>query len=453
MLGNTNNISFPRLRSLRQPLAAKWAHQYQASFGANNRITSGTGVAYDAAGDTTNDGTTTYTYDAEGRVKTAYNATSGTSTYIYDAEGRRVQKTTAASGTVYFLYDLGGHEITQISSTGAWTRGEVYAGGRHVATYSGGTGGTTYFIHSDWLGTERLRSAVNGTSAETCTSLPFGDWLTCAGSDVSPMHLTGKEHDSETGLENFGARYDSSAMGRFMSADPKPIHEKRFLDPQDLNLYLYTVDNPLRYYDPDGQDWRAAVQDLRQAMSGLTVKATAGFGAGGKANVSGVKVEAEAAYKATITFNNGKFSASLTGDLGAALPLSGTSVPVLSKLSLTGEIDKVLASFDLKTDRFGGTEPATASTSIAGKTTNYTLSGPDAGSTSVGTDTKASVGEEEGLGLVAGGSAGLSHAAVNDLENAVIDLTVPALPPLRPPPPPCQETPCQNVPATVMPQP
>lgn len=227
-------------------------HPYQPSFDANNRITSGTGVAYDAAGDTTGDGTTTYTYDAEGRVTSAYNATSGTSTYVYDAAGHRVQKTTAAGGTVNFLYDLGGHEITQISSTGAWTRGEVYAGGRHIATYSGGTGGTTYFIHSDWLGTERVRSAVNGTSAETCTSLPFGDWLTCAGSDVSPMHLTGKEHDWETGLENFGARYDSSAMGRFMSAD-EPGAGWAQEDPQSFNLYSYVEGNPVNSTDPSGR--------------------------------------------------------------------------------------------------------------------------------------------------------------------------------------------------------
>lgn len=32
--------------------------------------------------------------------------------------------------------------------------------------------------------------------------------------------FTGKERDSESGLDNFGARYDSSSMGRFMSPDP-----------------------------------------------------------------------------------------------------------------------------------------------------------------------------------------------------------------------------------------
>jgi len=36
--------------------------------------------------------------------------------------------------------------------------------------------------------------------------------------DVPPLFVykfTGKERDSESGLDNFGARYDSSSMGRF----------------------------------------------------------------------------------------------------------------------------------------------------------------------------------------------------------------------------------------------
>jgi RHS repeat-associated protein len=63
---------------------------------------------------------------------------------------------------------------------------------------------------------------------------------------------TGKEHDSETGLENFGARYDSSAIGRFMSPDPKTPSLKHLLNPQKWDKYAYTLNNPVRYFDPDG---------------------------------------------------------------------------------------------------------------------------------------------------------------------------------------------------------
>jgi hypothetical protein len=95
--------------------------------------------------------------------------------------------------------------------------------------------------------------------------------------------FTGKERD-ETGLDYFGARYFSGAMGRFTSADPmnwlkwqsqdkpRPIlsehfrmeqekngdlggkqdFSRRLENPQKLNLYAYVANNPLRYTDPFG---------------------------------------------------------------------------------------------------------------------------------------------------------------------------------------------------------
>jgi RHS repeat-associated protein len=35
--------------------------------------------------------------------------------------------------------------------------------------------------------------------------------------------FTGKERDTESGLDNFGARYNASSLGRFMSPDPVGI--------------------------------------------------------------------------------------------------------------------------------------------------------------------------------------------------------------------------------------
>jgi RHS repeat-associated protein len=229
-------------------------HSLSVSFSAsNNRMD---GYSYDASGNLLNDGTTAYTYDGESRITSATNSIAGVTNYSYRADGRRVRKSTA-SGTVDFVYDLAQHEVAEFSSTGIWNRGEVYGAGRHLATYSGGPGGTTYFVHSDWLGTERSRSTFSGSVYESCTSLPFGDWLSCAGaSDVSPMHFTGKEHDKETGLEYFGARYYSSTFGRFVtvdsSASPTPIPFAKLDDPQTLNLYEYVGNNPTTGLDPDG---------------------------------------------------------------------------------------------------------------------------------------------------------------------------------------------------------
>jgi len=120
--------------------------------------------------------------------------------------------------------------VAAVNGSATWLRGEVYAGGRHLATYGGGVGGTTYFNFADWLGTEPSRASVAGTVYETCTSLPFGDWLTCSAPDSSPMHFTGKERDSESGLDNFAKRFFGSSMGRFTSPDPIGIMKQKLVD-------------------------------------------------------------------------------------------------------------------------------------------------------------------------------------------------------------------------------
>lgn len=226
-------------------------HSSQPGFDANNHMVPGLGITYDAAGNETDDGTTAYIYDAENRIATATNSNSGTSSYVYDSDGRRVQKTTAAGGAVNFLYDIEGNEIAQLNSAGIWTRGEIYAAGRHWATFNNSS---VYYNEIDWLGTEPARSVAGATTfCETITSLAFGDWQTTSGScsDPSPMHFTGKERDSESGLDNFGARYDSSQYGRFMTPDPGNMGADP-TNPQSWNMYSYALNNPVSNTDPTG---------------------------------------------------------------------------------------------------------------------------------------------------------------------------------------------------------
>jgi RHS repeat-associated protein len=64
--------------------------------------------------------------------------------------------------------------------------------------------------------------------------------------------FTGKERDAESGLDNFGARYNASTLGRFMTPDPIGIMKQKFVDPQQWNMYAYVRSNPLRFVDPTG---------------------------------------------------------------------------------------------------------------------------------------------------------------------------------------------------------
>jgi len=66
-------------------------------------------------------------------------------------------------------------------------------------------------------------------------------------------HFTGKERDSESGNDYFGARYYASSMGRFLSPDPQYVQERMVKDPQSWNLYVYGRNNPLSFIDPSGE--------------------------------------------------------------------------------------------------------------------------------------------------------------------------------------------------------
>lgn len=220
--------------------------------GNNNRID---GYSYDAAGNLSNDGTHKYYYDAESRIIQVDGSTLGacstaTACYVYNASGERVRKTTGGT-SVDYLYDLASHEIIELSSSGVMNRGEVYAGNRHIATYELGT---TYLNFSDWLGTKRLRTLATGVTCETITNLPFGDDQITSGScaDSSPMHFTGKQRDVESNLDNFGARYDSASLGRFMTPDLVTFtHDPS--DPQTWNKYSYAFNRPTVLVDFDGR--------------------------------------------------------------------------------------------------------------------------------------------------------------------------------------------------------
>jgi RHS repeat-associated protein len=209
----------------------------------NNRLD---GYSYDAAGNVLNDNNGHgFLYDAENRIIQV----NSNVFYVYDGEGRRIRKTVGGS-TVDYFYDLESHEIAEMNSGGGWNRGEVFAGNWHLATY---------FVHADWLGTERSRTAVDGTRCQTSASLPYGDGVSSTGSCApSPNFFTGKGRDAETGNDYFGARYYSAAAGRWMSPDwsrdPLPIPYSNKRQPQTLNLYRYAGNNPLAEYDLDGHN-------------------------------------------------------------------------------------------------------------------------------------------------------------------------------------------------------
>ena len=70
--------------------------------------------------------------------------------------------------------------------------------------------------------------------------------------DKTRQKFTQKERDNESGLDYIGARYYSSAQGRFTSVDAGRLNKRHLANPQKWNRYAYTINNPLKYIDPDG---------------------------------------------------------------------------------------------------------------------------------------------------------------------------------------------------------
>jgi RHS repeat-associated protein len=206
--------------------------------------------------------------------------------YVYDAEGNRVAKgvisswpanglcpNLAAAGvftpTASYILGLSNEQITETDGQGQWKHTNVYAAGTIIATYDAPSGTPAlHFQLEDWLGTRRVQTNINGTPEESYFNLPFGDGLTtmtpsgapATADDATEHHFTGKERDTESGNDYFGARYYASSMGRFMSPDwsakVEPIPYSKLDNPQSLNLYAYVLNNPLTRVDADGHTWQ-----------------------------------------------------------------------------------------------------------------------------------------------------------------------------------------------------
>lgn len=127
-----------------------------------------------------------------------------------------------------------------------WPVQYVYGDGKLVAEY---TNGTTQFILSDHLGSTRLVTGMSQQVLDSMDYYPYG--LQSAGASTTTHKFTGKERDSESGLDNFGARFYGSSLGRFMRPDD-PLADQHPDDPQSWNLYSYVRNNPLSFTDPNG---------------------------------------------------------------------------------------------------------------------------------------------------------------------------------------------------------
>jgi RHS repeat-associated protein len=207
---------------------------------------------------------TTYSYNAEDQLI----STAGV-TYSYDGDGKRVQK---SNGTLYW-YGTRADSLLETSGSGSLIYEYVFFGEKRTARRDSSSSIDYYF--SDELGTSRVVANASGTILDDSDFYPYGGERPVTGpSSGNHYKFTGKERDSESGLDDFGARYYSSQYGRFSSVDLIWVKSDRLLDPQRLNLYSYTRNNPVSLTDPTGMDvrLRGCPADMTTTMCEAAIK-------------------------------------------------------------------------------------------------------------------------------------------------------------------------------------
>lgn len=125
---------------------------------------------------------------------------------------------------------------------------------------------TVTYYHTDQTGTPLAMTDSQARVIWRATYLPFGEEYNVNGPLKNNRRFIGKEKDVETGLSYFGARYLLAEHGSFGAPDPVrvvdpangKINSTILADPQRLNLFSYSLNNPYRYVDPDG-NWAEAV--------------------------------------------------------------------------------------------------------------------------------------------------------------------------------------------------
>jgi RHS repeat-associated protein len=206
-----------------------------------------TNYTYDSSGNTTNNGSQSFTYDAKGRLS---GTTKNNIAYSYGINGlgQRVSKTSTAlsSGGRVYVYDEPGHLLGEYDTSGATQREYLYLGDRPVAAFA--ADGSAYPIISDHLGTPR--QAVN-SQAQTVwqwgNTDPFGNAAANTnpqglGNFYFPLRFPGQTLDDESGLfYNYFRDYDPK-LGRYAESDPVGLRG-------GFNTYGYVNGNPINWVD------------------------------------------------------------------------------------------------------------------------------------------------------------------------------------------------------------
>jgi RHS repeat-associated protein len=199
--------------------------------------------------------TTTYEYNDAGRLVSIDSGAAAI--YEYDGQHRRVRKING-SDTLKYYPAASGQPLTEYINS-RWVRDYIYLNGRPFAQIDS-LGEVLYFIN-DHLGTPLVLVDSAKTVRWSADWYPFGEIYDEQVSAANNIRFPGQWRDEESGLNYNWHRYYSPAIGRYMQADPARHIEPgipHFLTEggqwytEEINLYVYALNDPLALTDPTG---------------------------------------------------------------------------------------------------------------------------------------------------------------------------------------------------------
>ena len=212
-----------------------------------------------------------YRYDGaddlrEARTGVGSSATRGV--YWYDAGGQRQLALTIdpAGQPLELRFWLGDTEI-HYDAAGAVTQTLAYVSlGDPVARITDRSEAEYTFHDNRHNLIAVLDDAGNATASFTYS--PWNETLHTLGEAAAEhrRRFNGKEADGASGLSYYGFRYYDPALLIWNQADPlfRFAPDAAWTEPRDANLYTFSLNNPVRFYDPDGRQSR---QDLASSAA------------------------------------------------------------------------------------------------------------------------------------------------------------------------------------------